>query len=847
MGTIHNTTDGGTNWTSQTSGTSNELTDVHFVDANTGWAVGQGVGTGGSDSNIRKTTDGGSNWNGQTSGTSNWLNRVYFVDENTGWAVGSSGTILNTTDGGTTWGAQTSGTANALYGVHFIDENTGWVVGNNGTVRKTTDGGANWNLLPNPGSYFLRSVYFNDKNNGWVVGWSLISGNNFIIRTSNGGSSWGTPTTGTTDRLMDVHFIDKNTGWTVGYNGLILYTSDEGNTWNTRTSGTSNILSGVYFVDANTGWAISGNGDIIKYDVALGGGGGGGRISVFYETDSSPVCPLSGLTASTVVEGGARGGTTAEDGDGDEGTLNVTQMVCGDGTQEGNETCDDNNTSDGDGCDSQCRNEVCGNGYIQTGENCDDWNTNDDDGCSSSCTIEIGWSCSGEPSSCWEVGHAPLVCPSIDVSVSNLFSSLVQVDENTGLKLSWVYENPDQSNIQATLYRGIGENIQINQMVPIKTFYSLFETEYTDLFTQDRDYGKTYTYAIQLIDNCGNTTKPVYSSISLPVRLEEGETIDLTVNIEVKIKEVRDDLLLDRIRSILEEHQNQQTILKKELVAQLTSDVSLNQTLDEFWIKNEIREAIIQAFFPDGIEEATPLELEFYEAHKDFIFYMTLGYLAENEYLPLTRQTNLNELINVMQVYVNERVGEILSKVYSAEEAKQALTDALGTLIIDPNSLTSIDAILGNSELKEAILAIPNITNLIKGHSDTLTLEVWNPGDRSEPLYSETIQTNLFGETSVVLKDFVTGTYDFTIHRDFVRRRALNGVNVRTSTLFLNFKEEELKWGDFDNNLEINSEDILALPEVFSENPRNLDITEDDIFNLMDVLEMFQNWGAEDF
>ncbi len=66
--------------------------------------------------------------------------------------------------------------------------------------------------------------------------------------------------------------------------------------------------------------------------------------------------------------------------------------VCGNGTVEGDETCDDGNTTDGDGCSSLCTTEtteaVCGDETVDEGEECDDGNTTDDDGCSSTCTIE---------------------------------------------------------------------------------------------------------------------------------------------------------------------------------------------------------------------------------------------------------------------------------------------------------------------------------------------------------------------------------------------------------------------------------------------------------------------------
>ena len=83
------------------------LYSVHFPDVNTGYAVGN-IGT------IVKTTDGGTTWNSQSSGTSYFLYSVYFPDTNIGYAVGGDplgnfGNILKTTNGGTTWTGQLIG------------------------------------------------------------------------------------------------------------------------------------------------------------------------------------------------------------------------------------------------------------------------------------------------------------------------------------------------------------------------------------------------------------------------------------------------------------------------------------------------------------------------------------------------------------------------------------------------------------------------------------------------------------------------------------------------------------------------------------------------------------------
>ena len=115
-----------------------------------------------------KTVD-GVNWTTLTSGISESLNDVYFIDSNVGWAVGMNGSIIKTSDAGTTWLTQISGTNNELKSVHFIDTNVGWIVGGN-TILKTTDSGISWVKHITNTDYWLNSVFFVSQNDGWAVG-----------------------------------------------------------------------------------------------------------------------------------------------------------------------------------------------------------------------------------------------------------------------------------------------------------------------------------------------------------------------------------------------------------------------------------------------------------------------------------------------------------------------------------------------------------------------------------------------------------------------------------------------------------------------------------------------------
>jgi cysteine-rich repeat protein len=83
-------------------------------------------------------------------------------------------------------------------------------------------------------------------------------------------------------------------------------------------------------------------------------------------------------------DAGARDGGPRDGGPRDGG------FVCGDGTVDPGEDCDDgNNTDDGNGCSATCtRVGACGDGALEAlFEDCDDGNTTDDgNGCSETCT-----------------------------------------------------------------------------------------------------------------------------------------------------------------------------------------------------------------------------------------------------------------------------------------------------------------------------------------------------------------------------------------------------------------------------------------------------------------------------
>jgi len=158
-------------------------------------------------------------WVTQTSGTSNDLWGLSFVDAVTGWASGSAGTILATVDGGTTWTPQTSGvTVPILRNIEMFDAMTGWTIGDNGTILSTVDGGVNWTAQTSGVSVTLREASFISASKGWACG-----ATGTILTTSDGGANWNSQISGTNQILRDVQFINTNRGYAVGVAGTIVF------------------------------------------------------------------------------------------------------------------------------------------------------------------------------------------------------------------------------------------------------------------------------------------------------------------------------------------------------------------------------------------------------------------------------------------------------------------------------------------------------------------------------------------------------------------------------------------------------------------------------------------------
>ena len=170
---------------------------------------------------ILKTINKGINWDTLNSGIIDNLNSVFFVNADTGYTVGDLGTILKTINGGIDWIFLPS-PIDDLYSIYFKNDSNGFIVGFLGTFLKTTDGGNSWSETEIIGSGTLYSVHFPTLDTGYVAGYCIMPAGGYIVKTVDGGINWDIELSGILGcEFYSVFFLTADTGYVVGGDGKI--------------------------------------------------------------------------------------------------------------------------------------------------------------------------------------------------------------------------------------------------------------------------------------------------------------------------------------------------------------------------------------------------------------------------------------------------------------------------------------------------------------------------------------------------------------------------------------------------------------------------------------------------
>jgi photosystem II stability/assembly factor-like uncharacterized protein len=144
---ILTTSNGGRRWVRIWRG-AQELRDLDFINARTGWAVGDGI--------LLGTVDGGQHWQRLGQPEVGPLRQVHFVSPAQGWGVAGGADradqrsvpatrLVQTSDGGRTWTALAAPAP--PQSVCFTAPDDGWLASDR-TVWRSVDGGRSWGSRP---------------------------------------------------------------------------------------------------------------------------------------------------------------------------------------------------------------------------------------------------------------------------------------------------------------------------------------------------------------------------------------------------------------------------------------------------------------------------------------------------------------------------------------------------------------------------------------------------------------------------------------------------------------------------------------------------------------------------
>lgn len=277
---LFKTTNGGSSWDTIPypipAGHTTNLDLVEFVDAQTGFLIGQAQDTSMvfplSESFMLKTTDGGGTWTDVTPSSTLNSPLMSFFDANQGLVSGVE-ELYQTTDGGLTWNASIIPNFGPFH-LQLVSTTTGYIGGfelvngtqQTGGVSKTTDGGATWSPLTYPGNYTLfRSAFFVDQDHGYLVGENPTTQ---LLHTTDGGQSWTTkPLSNTYGE--ELWFVNDSTGYLTEAHE-IWKTVDYGDNWSLNLSEPqTRTINDIKFT-GNLGIACGRDGMLYKLDLPTG-------------------------------------------------------------------------------------------------------------------------------------------------------------------------------------------------------------------------------------------------------------------------------------------------------------------------------------------------------------------------------------------------------------------------------------------------------------------------------------------------------------------------------------------------------------------------------------------------
>jgi len=237
------TTNGGQSWTLRNTPVPYPFHALSFAGTSSAWAVSQ-------DGLIFRSPLSGVSWAVVPSASSEDLNDLHFKDAITGWVVGDMGTLMSTSDG-LIWTTVDLGITENLTCIEFATDSVGYVAGDNGAFFRTTNGGGTWSSLDAPTSYDFVALTFVNADTGWAA-----TQGGQVLRTIEGGTNFVSLANLGSGMIRDIEFINDIYGFICGPDGRIWSTSDRGNLWESEITGTDLDLNRLHFRSNSEGWVV---------------------------------------------------------------------------------------------------------------------------------------------------------------------------------------------------------------------------------------------------------------------------------------------------------------------------------------------------------------------------------------------------------------------------------------------------------------------------------------------------------------------------------------------------------------------------------------------------------------
>ncbi|GEM_PF-1029701 len=260
--TLLRTFDGGANWENlQNQLPFSSLTAFHAEAPSHIWLINN-------QGDIAFSTDSGNNWTVTDNLGLSFFTKIIRSPSQDLFILSETGQIWKSTDEGQSWSLQQDLPDNNYKDIAFSSPENAWVAGHDGKLYHSTDGGSNWSFVDLQTDADFEVLSFINENKGFLAGRQISNDSLWI--TEDGGESWNTVSTINFAYANDMAFFDENQGWIVGGVaglGQIAHTQDGGQSWQTDPNYYPEIISSITapIPQEEIAWICGPGGNILKW------------------------------------------------------------------------------------------------------------------------------------------------------------------------------------------------------------------------------------------------------------------------------------------------------------------------------------------------------------------------------------------------------------------------------------------------------------------------------------------------------------------------------------------------------------------------------------------------------